>query len=299
MSTEPEDKASHEPLWEQGSLLPAELAVSPLQWIHPDMPATKATRGVVKAAAQKHGELSAPLAGAVSLKQGDRLMLITQTCDIIKPAHELPQIEVARVFATANDRMVAQSQDFGSVRYFRVNDPAEEALILDYGQRALLDKGFLEAVKPDNELLERWSGDDRKKVARWLGQRYSRPAVPDQDYEQITRPVRDAWKTLLDQEPETAAEYNRVYGEWRYRRENDGSLTLYLLSPDAEPDPVLALEVGDFLTQAIAERFLGPINVATDHRSYHTFTKAEELATDQISMEWASHDEGDDAAMPS
>ena len=41
------------------------------------------------------------------------------------------------------------------------------------------------------------------------------------------------------------------------------------------------------------------VNVATDRRSYHTFTKADELSTEQISMEWASQDEHNgDAAMP-
>ena len=46
-------------------------------------------------------------------------------------------------------------------------------------------------------------------------------------------------------------------------------------------------------------QFPGPVNVATDRRSYHTFTKADELSTEQINMEWASQDEhAGDAAMP-
>jgi hypothetical protein len=176
------------------------------------------------------------------------MMVITQTCDIVKAATELSQVEVARVFATAGEKVVAQVQTFGSARYFRVNQPNEpDALILDYGQRALLDKGFLGAVTPDNTLVQGRAVVQRELLARWLGRRYDRPAIPDIDYEQITRPVRQAWAMLVDQEPETAAAYSRAYSEWRYRREKDGSVTLYALSPEPEPDELLALEVGDFL----------------------------------------------------
>lgn len=299
MSGAVEATPADEPSWEQGSLLPSDVAVSPLQWIHPDEPATKATRGVVKAQTQRDGPLTAPFPGSVAMKQGDRLMVITQTCDIIKQASDLPQIEVARVFTTRNRPTIVQAQDFGSARFFRVDSGEDEAVILDYGQRALLDKGFVVAVIPDNRLRQTWSSHDAKALARWLGQRYSRPAIPDKDYEEITRPVREAWMTLVKEQPETAASYNREYAEWRYRREKDGSLTLYLLSSKPEPDETTALELIDFLTQTIEPAYLGEVHVATDHRSYHTFTKADELSTEQISMEWASRDEDDgDTAMP-
>jgi hypothetical protein len=228
------------------------------------------------------------------------MMVITQTCDVVKPANELPQVEVARVFTTNNERLVAQAQDFGSARFFRLNDPAhDEAVVLDYGLRALLDKGFLTAAKPDNTLREAWFENEGKKLARWLGQRYSRPAISDEAYIQVTRPVRDAWKRLIEEEPETASSFNREYAEWRYRREADGSLTIYILSPQPEPDDLVALEVIDFLTQAIEPGYPAQVRVASDHRSYHTFTKADELSTEQISMEWASHEEGvEDAILP-
>jgi hypothetical protein len=268
--------------------------------VHPGNPQIKAGKSAMKVADREGQPLTAPFAVAVPAKQGDRMMVITQTCDIVKPAGEMPQVEVARVFTTTNEKMIAQAQDFGSARFFRVNGFDEpEALVLDYGHRALLDKGFLGAVVPDNALVDDWEVAQHERLARWLGQRYSRPAIADEDYEQITRPVRDEWKKLVDDDPETAAGYNRTFSEWRYRREDDGSLTLYLLSPEPEPDAVLALEVGDFLAEAIKTVFPGGVNVATDRRSYHTFTKADELSTEQISMEWASQDEHNgDAAMP-
>lgn len=285
--------------WEQGSMLPNGLGVLPLQWVHPAEPATRVARGAVKDAARR-GDVIEPFPVRGPHKHGDRMMVITHSCDLVKPASELPQVEVARVFETTNQRTIIQAQDFGSARYYRVNDPTEEiAAVLDYGQRALLEKGFLKAVEPDNSLREMWSQEERKTMARWLGQRYSRPAILDEDYELITRPVRYAWQELVDEKPETAKTYNREYSEWRYRREADGSLTLYILSPRANPDEITALEVVDFLTQALAPIYPGDVSVAGDHRSYHTFTKADELSTEQISMEWVSRDEAiEDPALP-
>lgn len=285
--------------WEQGSLLPESATVLPLQWVHPDSPATKTAKGAVTNA-RRRAEATAPLPVAGPGKQGDRMMVISQSCDIVKPAGELPQVEVARVFSTDKPRTIAQAQDFGSARYFRVNVPAEPiAAILDYGQRALLDKGFLSAVEPDNTLLDAFTEEQHRTLAAWLGRRYSRPAVPDEDYPVITGPVREAWKQLVETDAETAQRVNREYAEWRYRREDDGSLTIYILALSDEPDAMTALEVSDFLTQTLGPVYPGPVRVATNKRSYATFTKADELSTEMIDMEWASRDEdADDAALP-
>lgn len=282
--------------WEQGSLLSEGIEVSPLQWVHPAAPATKIARGVVTAASRK-GEVAGPLQASGPHRQGERMMVITHSCDLAKTPAELPQIEVARVFATDNARVVAEAQDFGSARfYWLARSQAGGALVLDYGQRALLDKGFLEAERPDNSILRDWVQDDRRLFARWLGQRYSRPAISDRDYEEITRPIRDAWAEL---EAGTAAGFNREYAELRYRREEDDTLTLFILSRDSEPDEATALELIAFLHDALAQTFGDRIQVPTDRRTYHTFTKADELSSEQISMEWASHlDESLSAALP-
>ena len=134
------------------------------------------------------------------------MMVITQTCDILKTPGEMPQVEIARVFVTTSENVIAQAQDFGSARFFRVNAFHEpEALILDYGHRALLDKGFIGAVAPDNALVDGWDVAQRERLARWLGQRCSRPAIADEDYEQITRPVRDEWKKLVENDAASGA----------------------------------------------------------------------------------------------
>lgn len=294
-----ESSMESEAVWEQGSLLPDGLGVLPLQWVHPDHPATKTARGAVTDA-RRRGEGTAPFPVSGPGKLGDRMVVITQSCDIVKPADELPQVEVARLFTTENKRTIAQAQDFGSARYFRLNDPVEPiAEVLDYGHRALMDKGLLAAAEPDNRLVDQATEAQRKTLARWLGQRYSRPAIPDADYAEITAPIREAWKQLVEHDPDTAQRFNAEYAEWRYRREQDSSLTIFILSPSAEPDPTTGLEVADFLTQAVEPVYPGSVQVATDQRSYNTFSKTDELTTEQINMEWASRDEtADDAALP-
>lgn len=285
--------------WEQGSLLPESATVLPLQWVHPDHPATKTARGAVTAA-RRRADVTEPFPVSGPGKQGARMMVITQSCDVIKPPGELPQVEVARVFYTDNPRTIAQAQSFGSARFFRVNDPVDPvAAILDYGHRALLDKGFLVSVAPDDTLLDALSKEQRQTLAAWLGRRYSRPAVPDEDYPVVTGPVREAWKELVESDPDTARRFNSEYAEWRYRREVDGSLTIYILALSDQPDDMTALEVSDFLTQTLEPVYPGPITVASDKRSYATFTKAAELSTEMINMEWVSRDEdAEDPAMP-
>src|SRR3954469_24823362 len=155
--------------WEQGSLLPEDAGITPLGWIHPDHPTSKAARGHVKQA-RRQGELTDPEPFAVPAKQGDRLMVTTQSCDILKSPEQLGQVEVARVFTTTNAKVIAEAQDFGSARYFRVNDPGEEtAWVLDYGSRAPLDKGALSAYTPDNDILDALDDARRKTLAQWLG----------------------------------------------------------------------------------------------------------------------------------
>jgi hypothetical protein len=227
-------------------------------------------------------------------------MVITQTCDLVKPADQLHQVEVVRVVSTTNAVTIAQAQHFGSARYFRLNDPAEaEAVVLDYGHRALIEKGFLEAVEPDNSLIDAMPARRRLMLARWLGQRYSRPAIPDVDYEEITRPISNAWHDLVQNDSERARLLNQEYSELRYRREVDGSLSVFILSPKPNPDEVTALELIDVLETALAD-YPGEVRFPTDKRSYATFSKLDELDSEQIYLEWASQDEDDpDAALPS
>ena len=291
-----------EPDWEQGSLLPADAGALPLQWVHPSNPELKAGKSAMKVADLGGQPLTTPFPVAVPAKQGDRMMVITQTCDIIKTPREMPQVEVARVRTTRNERMIAHAQDFGSARYFRINAFHEpEALILDYGHRALLDKGFVGAVAPDNALV---GGTGTSPSANgWRAGSVS--ATADR-----RSPMR-----ITSRSP---APFATSGGSWSRRTRRgppsttapsangatDGRTTGRSRSTCSRPIPSPTLcwrsRSATLLADAISTVFAGPVNVATDRRSYHTFTKADELSTEQIGMKWASRDEdgGDAASRP-
>lgn len=295
------DALSQASNWEQGSLLPVGSGIVPLQWAHAEVQVGRTAKGAVKDANRRlpKGEvIKEPIESRGPDKASARMMVTTQSCDLVKLA--LPQFEVVRLLRTSSDQIVREGHHFGSARYYWLSAAGDgEAWVVDFAFRALLDKGFLTAFDPDNGLLESLDQTARGTFSRWLGQRYSRPAIPDEDYAAITAPVRQAWENLRTDDHDLLRDLNEEYGELRYRRESNGDLTLYMLSAKEQPDQALALELSARLTEAIQPGYPGTVRIATDRRSFHTFTKADELSTNQINMEWASHDEPDGtAALP-
>lgn len=279
-------------LWEQGSLVPLDApVVKALTWAHPRTQANSSIRRAV-AHRQRQRPLEDPFPIPHDPKEKDRLMVITHTCDIVKSGDDFPQVEVARVFETTTPAIVTEAQNFGSARYFRLNPVAEEcAVVLDFGWRGFVDKGFLLEYAPDNTFIQGWDDERRAIFAHWLGRRYSRPALSDDDVAAISDPIRHRWQRLVAEEPETARALSDEYAEFRYRRETNGRLTVYILSAAETPDALLGLELTGVLTEAL-ERYRGEVNFPTDRRSYHSFTMADQLTTQQVDLEWASIDEG-------
>ena len=252
-------------------------------WVHPDEQFdSKAVKGA--------RSQDAPFLFARSMKAGSRLAVISQTCDVIKPAELLPQVEVARVFLTSNPVVLAQASDAGSARYFLLAKASEGGWVLDYGWRAFLEKGFLVACTPDDSLLAHFERSDEARLSGWLGRRNGRPALDDADVADICDPIRRRFERLLEEERETAIRYAEEFIEFRFRREADGSVTIFLLSAKEQPDELLALEVMDLLKEAIPSV---AARLSSDKISYATFTKADELSTEQIDLYWASYDEGE------
>jgi hypothetical protein len=275
--------------WEQGSLLPLPLCLPITAWAHP---ATQALPAVGKQIANiaKRREVSAPThIDARAEKPGNRLLVLSQTCDVIKPAEQMPTVEVGLVFATENSATIAEASNYGSARYYRLPAPAGEPTpILDYGWREHLDKGFLLELAPDNSLLDAWDRGQRETFARWLGRRYSRPVLEDHDVASILDPIREAWGTLIRDDPEMARRCAEHYCEFRFRREQ-GTLWLFAISAHPTPDEALGLELTAFLSEALQPHHA---DVRTDLLTYATITMAQYMASEQIDIEWASHTEG-------
>jgi hypothetical protein len=279
-----------ESAWEQGSLLPAPVCVPISAWAHPERQAAPTVAKQVANISRKR-MLSAPeQVIARPKKPGSRLAVISQTCDLLKAPEQMPTVEVALALETDNDKLIAEASNFASARYYRLTPAgAEPAMVLDYGWREHLDKGFLLAHAPDNSLLEEWDRPRRETFARWLGRRSDRPVLSDHDVATILDPLRRAWEKFIEDEPELARRCTEHYSELRFRRVEE-TLWLYLISSQDAPDEILGLEAGEVVVAA-----LGPhhADVRTDPRTYASISMAEYLASEQIDFEWASHLEGE------
>jgi hypothetical protein len=285
----PDASVQHDPEgWRQGSLLPAGVTPPSLFWAHPGAQASRQARSAVKAAA-RNGDVDGFIHAERAVKERERAVVVSHTCDLLKDGERMPQVELARVFETTSSAVVAEAQRLGSARYFRLDGHDEgPALVLDYSWRTFIDKGFIEVHQPDNTLVR--SPERRAALARWLGRRYARPVLEDEDVVTVADPIRLRWRQLTEEDPDAAVAYSTEFVEFRFRRETSGELTMYVLSARAEPDPILALEVVSILREALAP-YHATVRFA-DVFSYHHFTKADELTTIQIDLEWASHDEG-------
>jgi len=284
--------------WQQGSLLPSTIEfVYPLTWADPAQQAAavirKAWRGVTQ-----HQPQDVPVAVPRRLRQSERLVVVTHTCDIMKTADAFPQVELALAFATANAVTLAEANNLGSARYFRLGaSDIADPLVLDFRWRTFVDKGFLLQHVPDNSLITGMTPSRRYALGRWLGRRFSRPVLSDADVRTLSDPIRQRWRQLSEEEPERAVAYSEEFPEFRYRRGNDGGLTLYLLSAKEAPDATIAMEVGGVLVEAL-QPLHGSVGVSTERLSYHTFTVADLLTTEQIDLEWASYDERGEELTP-
>jgi hypothetical protein len=285
-------QALRETAWRQGSLLPRGIATPPTLWAHPARQGVKAARSEIAVARRQGSEVTAPRIATRAFREDERLVVISQTCDILKAPEVLPQVEAALAITTATAEIIDEALNLGSARFRLLQTHASgEAVVLDYAWRTFLDKGFLLECEPDNTIVDGYDVADIKTLARWLGRRYARPVLGDADVRDIADPVRDRWAQLRRDEPESALRYSREYPEFRFRRESHGGLTLFVLSAQEEPDEMLGLEVAGLLAEVL-EPIHGTVTVDPGKRSYHTFTKADELSTEQIDLEWASYEEG-------
>ncbi len=110
-------------------------------------------------------------------------ILITHTCDIIKPPARYPRVEVLRCYVE-EDQNKLRDANTNSARYFLV-DPAR-GLLADVATRTSVEKAVLLAREPLG-----WPSSE-KRLARfrnWLGSRYTRPIDPDEVVEVLNKPI--------------------------------------------------------------------------------------------------------------
>lgn len=104
-----------------------------------------------------------------------RVIIVSQTCDILADADDEPWVEVLRLDRATPEFLGLLSRG-NSSRAFCVD--AEERLVAQAPHRTRVDKGVLMARQKPVIVLPR-TEEGREEFRRWLGRRFTRPALPD------------------------------------------------------------------------------------------------------------------------
>ena len=134
-----------------------------------------------------------------ALGETDRLVVVSQACDVVRSPTTEPYVEVARAFWTT-DRGLIRNAKRNSIRHFwikrRVNpDGVEEGLIADTTFRIYVRKDSLRSLTPVDGFAE-GDGHDRVRFRRWLGARYNRQPIPDHLVIAVQKPIVDGLAKL-------------------------------------------------------------------------------------------------------
>ena len=105
----------------------------------------------------------------------DRVIVVSQTCDILADADDEPWVEVLRLHRAKPEFLELLSHG-NSARVFCVDPDAR--LVVQAPHRTRLDKGVLMARNAPVTILPH-DESRREQFRRWLGRRFTRPALPD------------------------------------------------------------------------------------------------------------------------
>ncbi len=171
------ENAIREAGWEQGSLL---VDVGDAFLFSPNTPITAEAQAAADSLEDHNMEIEMAVRDAT---EGQLCILVTHTCDIVKPPTKYPRVEVLRCFEEQDQNKVRDA-DTNSARYFLV-DP-DNNLIADVATRTSLEKAVLLAREPVE-----WPASEArlKRFRNWLGSRYTRPVDPDEVVEVLNDPI--------------------------------------------------------------------------------------------------------------
>jgi hypothetical protein len=171
------ENAISEAGWEQGSLLGD---VGDAFLFSPNTPITVEAQAAADSLSDHNMEIEMAVRDAT---EGQLCILITHTCDILKPPAKYPRVEVLRCFVE-QDKGKAIEADTNSARYFLV-DP-DKNLVADIATRTSVEKAVLLTRQP----MDWPSSETRfKRFRNWLGSRYTRPVDPEEVVEVLNKPI--------------------------------------------------------------------------------------------------------------
>ena len=179
--------------WEQGSLLPP-LASSVI--FLPSNPVTTASRTVMR-----KGEATPfPATGFTphhiasgTPRATDRLVVVTQTCDIVRSPNVEPTVMTMRAFVTENKNILGAAAS-NSTRNFLL-DPGR-GLVVDATVVSMIEKPFLATLTPEVGAPD---PETQQRLASWLGHRFNRPALPDRVVEAVVAPILEHLRAMQDE----------------------------------------------------------------------------------------------------
>jgi len=132
------------------------------------------------------------------LADDEFLIVVSQTCDLLKSPEKEPIVETLRAFWTRDQKLIREAGR-NSVRHFllreRKVDGIDEGLIADGAMRVQLDKTALLRINP-SACFESTDEHTARRFRGWLGKRYQRPAIPDEHVAAIQRPIVNAMGKL-------------------------------------------------------------------------------------------------------
>lgn len=179
--------------WEQGILLPP-LASSVI--FLPSNPVTSASRAAVRQGAAAPfpatGFTPHHIASGIP-RAADRLVVVTQTCDIVRSPNVEPTVMTMRAFVTNNTNILGAAAS-NSTRNFLLDQ--ERNLVVDATMVTIIEKPFLATLTPE---IGAPDPETQRRFALWLSHRFNRSALPDRVVEAVVAPILENLRTMQDE----------------------------------------------------------------------------------------------------
>lgn len=173
------------------------------------------------------------------IRADERLILVTQECDLVAKTSTEPYVEALLCYRESDSHRLAEI-DRNSARAFLVDPSTNFVALARY--RVHLHKSVLGMLQP-----EPWSSSSTRlqRFVRWLGRRFTRPAVDDRVVVYFQRPLEDTLRKIRRSHKDLAAALTSSVHEIR------------IGLPDIYDDPlairVIMVVAGDELTEEQAD----------------------------------------------
>lgn len=248
-------------------------------------------------AAPQPEELNALGLGKKRVRDRERLVLISQECDIL--SNDEPRVEalLVRVRDKPSDRRYLARIANNSFREFVLD--MDTGFVADARTRLQIAKEILYEVQP-----EQWTMSDsaRDEFVDWLAGRYDRPPIPTSVYEAVCRPIRQLIERMKTEDQEAFATLDRSIQRIRVRVPESNSPPLnvgllLILEDDIDEDGALAVENAEREIRNAVGNSGVHCNLEIESKPYGIVLLSEHDATRPLDLDYMT-DKGDEMVLP-